>query len=94
MSSGFAPGAKDAALCDRCHKEQRIREGWDHGPINLGTCVPCHRPHESEYPYLLEKPMPDLCLDCHGTEMEKYQFYHAVPDVSNCSTCHDPHRMY
>jgi predicted CXXCH cytochrome family protein len=89
-----APLALDERLCDKCHKEQRQREGWDHGPINLGTCIPCHRAHESPYPHLLEKPVPDLCLDCHREDMERKEDYHNVVNVDKCAECHDPHRMY
>ena len=92
----MAPRALDATLCDQCHLEQRLREGWAHGPINLGTCMPCHSrpPHDSIYPHLLEKPVPDLCLDCHAEDMAREETYHAVPEVDACILCHDPHRMY
>ena len=52
----FVPIRMTEQLCDKCHKEKREKEGWNHGPINLGTCVPCHRSHESPYPHLLDKP--------------------------------------
>jgi predicted CXXCH cytochrome family protein len=84
---------RNAELCDRCHLQQRIVEGWDHGPINLGSCVPCHVPHSSIYPNLLSKPVPDVCLFCHQEE-EEHPEYHAVPNYSSCTECHDPHRMY
>lgn len=84
---------RDAALCDRCHLEQRVEEGWNHGPINLGTCVPCHRPHNSIYPHLLEQPVPALCLWCHADEMQRPTEYHDVPNVDACLECHDPHKM-
>jgi predicted CXXCH cytochrome family protein len=90
----MAPLALDATLCDKCHLEQRLREGWAHGPINLGTCVPCHDPHDSPYLHLLEKPVPDLCLDCHAEDMARQETYHEVPEVDACIQCHDPHRMY
>jgi predicted CXXCH cytochrome family protein len=85
---------QDATMCDQCHREQRLREGWNHGPVNLGTCIPCHVAHESQYPHLLERPVPDVCLVCHETEMERKTEYHAVENVNQCTACHNPHRMY
>jgi len=84
----------DARLCDKCHLEQRQKNGWDHGPINLGTCVPCHVPHRSTNPHLLSQPVPDLCLECHSEDLQRREDYHDVPDVYDCLSCHDPHRMY
>jgi predicted CXXCH cytochrome family protein len=84
----------DARLCDECHLEKRQEEGWDHGPINLGTCIPCHVPHRSQYPHLLDKPIPDLCLLCHKEDLERPEDYHDVPNINDCIACHDPHRMY
>jgi predicted CXXCH cytochrome family protein len=93
-NKGFQPIARDAKLCDRCHGEQRQREGWAHGPINLGSCVPCHRSHESQYPFLLEKPVPELCRICHIEDFKPKAAYHDVFYVNDCTVCHDPHLMY
>lgn len=92
--AGMKDPARDASLCDRCHIDQRKEEGWDHGPINLGTCVPCHVPHASVYPSLLYTPVPDLCLDCHVDVTRESREEHDVPNFPNCVECHDPHRMY
>lgn len=92
-----APGSglrHDATYCDKCHKEQRVREGWDHGPMNLGTCIPCHEPHRSRYEHLLAKAMPALCVDCHDSPELPGQDYHVVENYDGCIACHDPHRMY
>lgn len=86
--------AHDAGLCDKCHLEQRQREGWDHGPINLGACIPCHVAHESPNEHLLSKPVPDLCLTCHKEDLERPETYHDVPNIDECVACHNPHRMY
>jgi len=85
---------RDASLCDKCHLEQRQAEGWDHGPINLGVCIPCHRSHDSEYEHLLDRPIPDLCLVCHEEDKERGAEYHQVANIDQCTECHDPHRMY
>jgi predicted CXXCH cytochrome family protein len=84
----------DARMCDKCHYEQRVREGWDHGPINLGACIPCHRAHDSPYEHLLERPVPELCMTCHQEDMNRGEEYHLVPNVDRCIECHDPHQMY
>lgn len=84
----------DARLCDKCHLKQREKEGWNHGPINLGTCIPCHVPHRSRYEHLLSKPIPDLCLTCHQEDLARPEEYHDVTNVDDCIACHDPHRMY
>lgn len=84
----------DATLCDRCHKEQRQRENWDHGPINLGTCIPCHVPHRSPNAHLLAVATPQLCLNCHEGVTPESADYHCVDNFDDCTGCHDPHRMY
>ena len=90
----FRDMPRDASLCDRCHLEQRRDEGWAHGPINIGSCVPCHNPHKSQYEHLLEKPVPELCLYCHREDLADDEEYHDVPNRDDCTACHDPHRMY
>lgn len=90
----FNQMARDASLCDRCHLDQRQEEGWDHGPINIGTCVPCHTPHKSQHPHLLAEPVPDVCLFCHRDDLTAGPEYHAVSNFDDCTACHDPHRMY
>lgn len=94
MSTGSLDVIPDDQLCDKCHKEQRIQEGWDHGPINLGTCVPCHKPHDSIHEHLLDQPVPELCLSCHTEMEERHPEYHMVENFNDCVACHDPHRMY
>lgn len=86
--------ARDATLCDKCHLEERQAKGWDHGPINLGTCIPCHLPHESPHEHLLAVAMPALCLNCHEAVSAEGPDYHRVANFGACTACHDPHRMY
>lgn len=92
--AGYTPIALDERLCDRCHKAKRDKEGWNHGPINLGTCIPCHRAHESPYPHLLDQPLPELCLTCHPDTLTRQAPHHKVADIRSCTACHDPHRMF
>lgn len=89
----FVPIVVDEKLCDKCHRVTREREGWNHGPINLETCLPCHRAHESPYPHLLDLPLPELCLTCHKDDLQSKRKYHQVPNISQCMACHDPHRV-
>lgn len=91
---GMQDTARDASLCDRCHYDQRKEEGWDHGPINLGSCIPCHVPHASVHKSLLSDPIPKLCLDCHMEVSPDFHEHHDVHNFLNCVECHDPHRMY
>ncbi len=84
----------DATLCDKCHLDQRKEEGWDHGPINLGTCIPCHVPHRSQYEHLLAEAVPQVCLNCHESLSPEASDYHRVENFNECTACHDPHRMY
>ncbi|MDK2970501.1 MAG: hypothetical protein PWP23_256 [Candidatus Sumerlaeota bacterium] len=95
-AAGIENIAKDATLCDQCHEQQRREEGWDHGPINLGTCIPCHVAHRSQHEHLLAEALPGLCLHCHEDTAEEAagMEYHSVPNFEDCSACHDPHRMY
>ena len=87
------------AFCDRCHGEQRRRENWNHGPINLGDCAPCHRGgHTAPAEPLLDEKIPDLCFYCHQEgEEDEARFHRAGTlrvDLRNCITCHDPHRVF
>lgn len=95
-SRGLAAVDKETRICDRCHEAERKQNNWNHGPINLGNCLPCHRAHGSPYPHLLDQPIPELCLHCH-TESEpgaqtEHDFKNLTPELRDCLKCHDPHR--
>ena len=84
--------------CDRCHGEKRRAEGWDHGPVNLGQCLPCHTSgHDSGNPHLLSQPVQDLCFYCHDPEISQENPYHEVGawlmGAGECFVCHKPHRV-
>jgi len=86
-------------FCDQCHEERRLAENWNHGPINLGHCKPCHvAGHQSPYPHLMEMPMPDACLYCHVEQARSGRTFHSMDnlkiDENNCVACHDPHRVF
>lgn len=92
MQSAMTLMADSIQLCDQCHKADRIEQGWDHGPINLGSCLPCHRAHDSPFPHLLDQPVPELCATCHAEDMGRAEPYHAGPNANDCTACHHPHR--
>lgn len=91
-TDGFDPTVRDSRLCDRCHMGKRLELGWNHGPINLGSCMPCHEPHDSPLPHLLSQPVTDLCSACHAEDLARGSVFHAMPGAANCTRCHDPHR--
>jgi predicted CXXCH cytochrome family protein len=99
-TSGLLPEAQvSRRFCDQCHGRQRREENWNHGPVNLGDCLPCHRAgHEAPYPRLLDMPIPELCEYCHNEQAKKQMPFHKAKvllvDIDNCVACHDPHRVY
>lgn len=93
MGTAMTSPAMDVGLCDRCHAEQRLQAGWNHGPINFGTCVPCHQAHDSPYPHLLAEAVPDLCRQCHVEDSTLKEIHEDVPEESLCTDCHEPHRV-
>ena len=40
------PIAPAPQLCYRCHKEYAELDGWKHGPVAMGQCLLCHKPHK------------------------------------------------
>lgn len=94
---GLALFANEIQLCDRCHGKMRKEKKWNHGPINLGSCLPCHRAHDSPYPHLLDKPIPALCLGCHEEpslgKCPRGNPDKIPPKAAKCIDCHDPHRI-
>ncbi len=92
MQSAMTLMANSMQLCDQCHKADRVEQNWDHGPINLGSCLPCHRAHDSPFPHLLDQPVPALCATCHAEDMNRTEPYHTGPRAENCTACHHPHR--
>jgi len=85
-----------ATVCLHCHGEKAKAQEWNHGPINLRQCQPCHQFHEASNPHLLAMPVPDLCLYCHGAK-EGQKTYHNTAgmrvDVEYCTKCHEAHHV-
>ncbi len=99
-------GALDArpisgkGICQKCHGDRLREEGWNHGPINIGQCSPCHmNGHQSAGPYLLSRPtVKELCHTCHDGNKKKSEMQHRAQSlrisVEDCMACHDPHKVY
>lgn len=76
-------------LCYRCHilkmDQKRI-----HGPIAGGGCIVCHKPHGSNYPFLLVSESQGFCLYCHKKDDVLKNPVHSDAELQ-CTTCHDAH---
>jgi len=89
-------GAGDSvsALCFTCHEDVIFKKEHQHGPVAVGDCIACHRPHSSANAKLLIAPLEAgaLCFTCHEDRKAEFnmQFVHA-PAQENCANCHDPH---
>lgn len=98
-AQGFQPTYEvSLQVCDRCHGARRVGEGWNHGPLNLGQCLPCHTSgHGSGNPHLLSKPVQEICLYCHDREDLDKNINHRIAGWSdgevNCLGCHKPHKV-
>ena len=77
-------------LCYNCHEDYKEKSKHVHGPVAVGACMFCHKPHNSMYVHLLKMNQPDLCTRCH--EMEDYSSeVHESSADQLCTKCHDPH---
>ena len=75
-------------LCFGCH-ERMDQNPVVHKPVELGDCIACHDPHQSEIPYiLLEKPQ-QICIPCHTDPKVMELAAHKQP--GECLSCHNPH---
>jgi predicted CXXCH cytochrome family protein len=90
---GHSMPAATAGVCGRCHQAhvERRAGDWTHGPVALGRCTLCHRPHEADHEGLLTHPEPDLCWRCHESRRVLQQPFHAEIGEKECTRCHDPH---
>ncbi|MDA8164541.1 MAG: hypothetical protein M0017_05880 [Desulfobacteraceae bacterium] len=78
-------------LCGMCHKDF-IKGPFVHGPVSVGDCLACHVPHDSPYPFLLQKSKNEICQKCHteprvAAGMHKQVISHGM----QCVDCHNPH---
>jgi predicted CXXCH cytochrome family protein len=64
-----------------------------HGPVAVGACIVCHKPHSSSEPKLLVQDAKSLCLTCHAevqAKGEEGMHMHGALE-QGCTRCHDPH---
>jgi predicted CXXCH cytochrome family protein len=87
------PVLPDQIGCLRCHGEEALREGWDHGPAAFGVCRACHDPHLSIHTHLTIEAQPALCTACHSSvSLMTAVSAHLGQETKRCTDCHDPHR--
>lgn len=77
-------------LCYSCHQNVRGPFLWEHSPVRE-DCLTCHRPHNSNYPQLLQARVAQLCQSCH--QQGRHQTIPGVPasvflDNRGCLNCH------
>lgn len=78
-------------LCYSCHTHYNVSQGLLHGPVAVGACLFCHKPHDSKYMNLQTAPQPELCFQCHTQEDIASIVDHQDMLETICTTCHDPH---
>jgi DmsE family decaheme c-type cytochrome len=77
-------------LCYSCHQAYRGPFLWEHSPVRE-DCLTCHRPHNSNYPQLLQARVTQLCASCH--QQGRHQTIPGLPasiwlDNKACLNCH------
>lgn len=90
-SEEFELRAEPRELCsmEGCHESFEEEPPYLHGPVAVGECLPCHRPHSSAMYGLLTSADPDLCSSCHARLL-------TCPvaelfESTRCASCHEPH---
>jgi predicted CXXCH cytochrome family protein len=78
-------------LCYSCHEDYSKKFKYLHGPIEMGFCNSCHKPHMSEAEKLLISPNNQLCFHCHVIYQVKQPESHIEIGDAKCIECHDPH---
>jgi predicted CXXCH cytochrome family protein len=78
-------------LCYDCHEDHTTANPYVHGPVAVGACLFCHRPHVSTFEHLLRVSQPRLCMRCHETQTAPLSPVHQDTSDQLCTQCHDPH---
>jgi predicted CXXCH cytochrome family protein len=77
----------DQRVCLECHEEETSGYPYVHGPVAIGECLLCHKPHDSPNLHLLVEPPATLCLGCHEMKAEPPH-----DDLErSCLDCHHGH---
>jgi predicted CXXCH cytochrome family protein len=76
----------------KCHAAEFLKKPFVHGPVAVGACATCHKPHSSTEPKLLLADANTLCKTCHPDtgKAEEGLHLHKAMDVG-CVNCHDAH---
>ena len=78
-------------LCYNCHDDYTASAVFVHGPVAVGQCLFCHRPHKSKIENLLTESEPGLCYQCHDKNTIELIAAHLPKQLSSCTVCHNPH---
>ncbi len=78
-------------LCYTCHADLHREDDYLHGPLNVGECIFCHDPHQSQYIHLQKASQPQLCYLCHHQEDVALIPQHEEYLEGLCTDCHNPH---
>jgi predicted CXXCH cytochrome family protein len=83
--------APEPELCYQCHTNYPATRPYVHGPVAVGECLLCHKPHKSKIAGLLKEEEPILCYQCHETIEAADIPGHPDALILLCTNCHDPH---
>jgi predicted CXXCH cytochrome family protein len=89
--SGLLVRTPQQGLCRSCHPDVPGDVAYVHGPVAVGDCLYCHRPHSSFHPKLLVKEGSAMCLDCHDGKQLTMCPHREAGEGTTCGECHDPH---
>jgi len=87
-------GKAVSSLCFNCHEKTIFTKKHRHGPVGVGDCIACHKPHAGPNKKLLIAPTAkgELCFKCHKDRQNGFnQKYVHQPVADDCGNCHDPH---
>ncbi len=83
---------EEPQLCYQCHKENKEKYSFKHGPAGAGFCTSCHNPHKAEADNLLVSKGEELCFNCHNSErVYTNKIHQSAKEKENCVSCHNPH---
>ena len=82
----------DSSVCLSCHEQVSQQYPVMHGPVAVGACLQCHRPHEARFRHLLRDADTRLCDQCHDRDLLLGPVPPAHQDPERgCLECHVGH---